>query len=156
VVAIKPETDLCAKLTLTSAETGDSRTALSGATGDFAFALLAPGKYRLEIEFQGFKKTILSVELDVNAVARVDPVLTVGTLTDHILIDAPRSGLKKDSASLGAVIDNPQVSDYRLTGPYFLDLSLLVPGAARGRARREQFARFAFNVSGTREDSDAC
>ena len=146
-----------AKLTLASVETGDERKAMSGGTGDFAFALLAPGKYKIEIELQGFKKTVLSVELDVNEVERVDAVLTVGTLTDQVLIDAPRSGLKKDSSSLGAVIDNPQVVGLPLDGRNFLELSLLVPGAAPAAQGSSGTVRgdFAFNVNGTREDSNA-
>lgn len=144
------------KLSVTSLETGDVRTAVSSASGEFAFGNLGPGTYRLEVEQQGFKKSVHTVELDVNEVERVNPRLAVGTLTDQLQVDAPRSGLKKDSSSLGAVIDNSQVVGLPLDGRNFLELSLLVPGAAPAAQGSSGTVRgdFAFNVNGTREDSN--
>jgi Carboxypeptidase regulatory-like domain len=137
--------------------TGESRTATTGGSGEFAFTLLPPGAYRIEVEQTGFKKTVYRIDLEVNEAERVDPILDVGTLSDEIQVDAPRAALKRDSASLGAVIDNQQVTGLPLDGRNFLELSLLVPGAAPAAQGSAGTVRgdFAFNINGGREDSNA-
>ncbi len=151
----RPVTGASVKLVFPA--TGESRTAISGGRGEFAFTLLPPGAYRVEVEQTGFKKTVYTVDLEVNEGERLDPVLDVGTLSDEIQVDAPRAALKRDSASLGAVIDNQQVAGLPLDGRNFLELGLLVPGAAPAAQGSAGTVRgdFAFNINGGREDSNA-
>ena len=76
------------------------------------------------------------MDLQVNQELRVDVEMAVelGVIVVEDLMAAP-SDLKKDSASLGAVIENRQVEGLPLDGRNFYELSLLVPGAAPRRAR---------------------
>ena len=64
--------------------------------------------------------------------------------------------LKKDSASLGTVIENRQVVGLPLDGRNFYELSLLVPGAAPAAPGSAGSVRgdFAFSVNGAREDGN--
>src|SRR5579872_5313903 len=58
--------------------TGEKHTATANATGDFLLTALPVGNYRVEVEFQGFKKYIRQgIVLDVNQNARVDARLEV-------------------------------------------------------------------------------
>ena len=96
------------------------------------------------------------VEVHVNEVVRADVRLEIRN-TDIFAVDAPFDGnLKKDSASLGTVIENRQVTGLPLDGRNFYELSLLVPGAvppAQGSAGSVR-GDFAFSVNGAREDAN--
>ena len=145
-----------ARVGLVQAETDERREAATGAAGEFAFPLLPPGRYRIEVEQGGYKKYAQDVSLEVNQELRADVGLEVGPLTEEILVTAPRAALRKDSPALGAVIDNRQVTGLPLDGRNFLDLSLLVPGAvpaAQGSAGSVR-GDFAFNINGAREDAN--
>src|SRR4026209_2365605 len=114
-----------AQLKLTKEDTNERRTVSSGPTGEYALLVLPPGSYRLEVEQSGFKKVVRTTRLEINQELRFDFVLEVGTLTDEILVEEPRAALRRDSAALGAVIDNLQVVGLPLDGRNFLEFSLL-------------------------------
>jgi hypothetical protein len=143
-------------LTLVHEETNETRTTTSGAAGEFTVSSLEPGAYRVEIEHTGYKKYVQKVELLINQERRIEVALEVGQLTDEIVVSAPRAALKKDSPALGTVIDNPLVTGLPLDGRNFLELSLLVPGAAPAAPGSAGSVRgdFAFNINGAREDAN--
>lgn len=145
-----------AQLKLIHESTNEARLLPADALGRYTVTLLPPGLYRLEVEQQGFRRAIRKFRLDVNQELRLDVALEVGSLTDEIIVEAPRAALKKDSNAHGAVIDNLQVTGLPLDGRNFLELSLLVPGAtapAQGSAGTVR-GDFAFNVNGAREDAN--
>ncbi len=143
-------------LTLIQEETGEERITTSGEKGEYAISSLPAGPYRLEAELEGYKKHIERVVLQVNQEFRMDLSLPVGMLTEEIVVVAPRAFLRKDSAALGAVIENRQVTGLPLDGRNFLELSLLVPGAvpAAFGSAGSQRGDFTFNVNGAREDAN--
>jgi hypothetical protein len=142
---------------LAQEETNSSRAVTTNHAGEYAFSLLPPGAYRLEVEQVSVNnKYVHKVNLQVNQDLRVDISFTVTTRRETIEIIEPLTPLKKDSASLGAVIDHNQVTGLPLDGRNFLELSLLTPGAtpsAQGSAGSVR-GDFTFNINGTREDSN--
>lgn len=146
-----------AKLNLISQETNETRSATSDARGEYVFLLLRPGSYRLEVEQTGFGKFEKAFELSVNQDLRLDVGLRVGTVqVDDNLIVSSVAPLKYENASLGAVIDNRQVTGLPLDGRNFLELSLLTPGAAPAPPGSAGSVRgdFAFTINGSREDAN--
>src|SRR5215207_1507322 len=145
-------------ISLTNVGTGETRETESGEVGEYAFTLLSPGSYELRINSggRGFREQIHKLELFVNQVRRQDITLELG-LTELVSIDATfEAPLKKDTASLGTVIENRQVTGLPLDGRNFFELSLLVPGAvppAQGSAGSTR-GDFAFSVNGAREDAN--
>jgi hypothetical protein len=145
-----------AAVTLTSDETGETRTTTSNGDGEYIISSLRPGPYRLKVAAAGFETGWREVVLQVNQERRIDVVLVVAGTTDNILVTDELAPLKKDSASLGAVIENRQVTGLPLDGRNFYELNLLVPGAvpaAQGSAGSVR-GDFAFSVNGAREDSN--
>jgi len=146
-----------ATIKVVQTETNESRTARSGAEGEFIITALPPGPYRVEVEQSGFKKYSRLVTLQVNQELRLDVSLEVGPITEELVITAPETALRKDSPTLGSVIENRQITGLPLDGRNFLELTLLVPGAVPAAPGSASSVRgdVAFSVNGAREDSNS-
>src|SRR5262249_45509144 len=146
-----------AQLKLIEEGTNETRTVKTDGSGDFTISLLRPGSYRLEVEHEGFGKYVNTIMLQVNQDLRLDVALKIATIsTDDNMIVAPAGALRYEGASLGAVIDNRQVTGLPLDGRNFLELSLLTPGAAPAAQGSAGSVRgdFTFNINGSREDAN--
>jgi len=145
-----------AKISATSAATGEVRTVSSNENGEYAISSLAAGVYEVKVEMTAFQTYVERTELLVNQEQRLDVTLTPHG-PDTIEIDSTNDAqLKKDSPALGTVIENRQVTGLPLDGRNFYELSLLVPGAvppAQGSAGSVR-GDFAFSVNGAREDAN--
>lgn len=146
-----------ASITLSSKETNEQRTSVTNAAGDYAVSSLPPGTFTLKVSAAGFETFSQDIVLNVNQELRVDASLVVGQVaTDPSMITAAPTDLKKDSSSIGTVIENRQVVGLPLDGRNFYELTLLVPGAvpaAQGSAGSLR-GDFAFSVNGAREDAN--
>ncbi|HSO76897.1 MAG TPA: TonB-dependent receptor, partial [Blastocatellia bacterium] len=146
-----------APVRLVQTETNESRMTRSGDHGEFAVSALPPGSYRIEVEQTGFKKYSRGVTLQVNQELRLDIELEIGSINEELFVTAPETTLRKDSQTIGSVIDNRQITGLPLDGRNFLELTLLLPGAvpaAQGSASSVR-GDLAFNVNGAREDSNS-
>ncbi|MGH9769312.1 MAG: carboxypeptidase regulatory-like domain-containing protein, partial [Blastocatellia bacterium] len=146
-----------AQLKLIEQGTNETRTAKTDGKGDFTISLLRPGSYLLEVEREGFGKYANTVTLQVNQELRLDVSLSIAVARiDDNVISAPAGALKYEGASLGAVMDNRQVTGLPLDGRNFLELSLLTPGAAPAAQGSAGSVRgdFAFSINGSREDAN--
>jgi len=146
-----------APIKLLHTETNESRIARSGDQGEFIVTALPPGPYRIEVESGGFKKYSRLVTLQVNQELRLDISLEVGPITEELVVNAPETALRKDSPTIGSVIENRQITGLPLDGRNFLELTLLVPGAVPSAPGSASSVRgdVAFNVNGAREDSNS-
>ena len=145
-----------ASISVTRVETGEVRTTTANSEGEYAITSLPAGDYEIKVESTGFGKYSRTVPLLVNQELRLNIDLRLeGPAIDYDVPSEPVP-LKKDSASLGTVIENRQVTGLPLDGRNFYELSLLVPGAvppapgSAGSARGD----FAFSVNGAREDAN--
>ncbi|MFZ0750737.1 MAG: carboxypeptidase regulatory-like domain-containing protein, partial [Pyrinomonadaceae bacterium] len=144
-----------ATITLTNVTTGESRNTESDEQGNYAISSLQPGVYSLEAQVTNFEKRQERIKVLVNQEHRAD--ITLDVTRQQIEVDSTSEAVvKRDSASLGTVIENRQVEGLPLDGRNFYELSLLVPGAlppAQGSAGSVR-GDFAFSVNGAREDSN--
>jgi hypothetical protein len=146
-----------ADIKLVNGETGEARATRSGEEGEYAVSSLAPGLYRLEVESSPFVKHEERIAVLVNQEQRVNVRLEAAQISERVDVNSTDSAaVKKDSASLGTVIDNRKVEGLPLDGRNFFELSLLVPGAVPAAQGSAGSARgdFAFSVNGAREDSN--
>jgi hypothetical protein len=145
-----------ARISVTRLETGEVRATTTNNDGEYAITSLPAGGYEIKVESTGFGNNVQKIELLVNQEQRLDIDLRLnGPAIDYDVVGEP-APLKKDSASLGTVIENQQVTGLPLDGRNFYELSLLVPGAvppAQGSAGSVR-GDFAFSVNGAREDAN--
>ncbi|MGI9107659.1 MAG: carboxypeptidase regulatory-like domain-containing protein [Pyrinomonadaceae bacterium] len=137
--------------------TNETRTAMSSPEGEYAISSLLPGTYRIEVEAGGFETKRQDISLQVNQELRLDVGLVVGNVaTDPYLIVSAPFELKKDSPTLGTVIEERQIKELPLDGRNFLELALLAPGTAPSAPGSAGSVRgdFAFSANGAREDSN--
>src|SRR5258708_4531886 len=73
-----------AKVELRNQDTNITREATTSAEGSYFFGGIAPGRYELSVEAQGFKKWTGTLILEVGQTAAVDPVLEVGSLANAV------------------------------------------------------------------------
>ena len=142
-------------VSLTSDETSARRSTITTPRGDFAFALVAPGRYKVEVESPGFKKTGFGVLLEVNQDVDLEVQLPLGG-ADTVQVADVAPILRTQSNTYGGVIDNRQITGLPLDGRNFYELSLLLPGVvppAQGSAGSVR-GSFAINVNGAREDAN--
>lgn len=145
-----------ARITLTNRETGEVRNTTTDDSGKYVITSLPSGLYELTIEQTSFSKHVQPVELQVNQDQRSDVTLQITLGDDFVVNSLYDPYLKKDSASLGTVVENRQITGLPLDGRNFYELSLLVPGAvppAQGSAGSAR-GDFAFSVNGAREDAN--
>src|SRR6266404_3124678 len=88
---------------------------------------------------------------------RLDISLEIGSIAEELVVTAPQTQLRKDSSAIGTIIENSQVTRLPLDGRNFLELSLLVPGAAPAAQGSASSVRgdLAFSINGAREDSNS-
>jgi hypothetical protein len=142
-----------ASVSLTNSATGETRTVSTSAAGQFTFAALQPGPYRVEVRQSGFRTSVTERELNVNQTLRIEFTLEVGD-TSTVVDVGGQTVLDFESAAIGTVIDSRQIDGLPLDGRNFLELSLLVAGTASAPEGSASSLRgdFAFSVNGGRED----
>ncbi len=145
-----------ANVSVTSIATGEVRRTTSDGNGEYGISSLPAGVYQVEVEISSFQKHTERIELLVNQDQRLDVTLSPSGPTVPEIDSIYNAQLKKDSASIGTVIENRQIVGLPLDGRNFFELSLLVPGAvppAQGSAGSAR-GDFAFSVNGAREDAN--
>ncbi len=138
-------------------ETGEMQQAFSNENGEYVFAVLSPGVYRFEAELSGYRKYIgTGINLRIGQKLRMNLSLDRGGLNEQVIVTAQPGLIELDETNIGTVIDNRQIVNLPLDGRNFLELSLLLPGAAPSAQGSPGSIRglFAVNVSGGREDSN--
>jgi hypothetical protein len=120
---------VAAKVTLVHTSTGQSRTTVTDATGEFIFPLLAVGEYSILIEHPGFKRCEqTALLLQVNDNVRVPVRLEVGEVSTQVKVESSGVAVETSNATIKEVVDSRRVVDLPLNGRNLADLTLLVPG----------------------------
>ena len=145
-----------AALALINANTNERRVQQSNPDGSYLFALVPPGRYRLEAEAAGFKKSVRSnLVVEVNQSLRIDIALEVGTATESVQVTAETPLLQPNTSSLGQVVDNRKIVEFPLAGRNTFALISLTAGAqplgefGNLPARANAYAAGYFSMNGS-------
>ena len=145
-----------ASVSVVEEDTNQSRTAKTDAAGSFLVALLPAGRYRVEVDANGYRTTQRVITLLVNQQANLDLAMVAGQRGERIEVTGEYALLNTESAAISTVVANREVVNLPLDGRKIYELALLAPGvvpAAQGSAGSAR-GDFIFNVNGAREDSN--
>ena len=141
-----------ASVTLTNQATNVSRTTKTDGEGNYLFALVEVGVYKLTVEHPGFKKNIQgNITLEVNQNARLDVFLDIGQATEVVEVSAAVPQIDTTGAVLGKVEDSKRIQDLPLVDRDTLQLGLLQAGVFAPDP--DDGSGNPFNVSGQRSES---
>jgi hypothetical protein len=115
----------------TNTGTNIVQTAITDGSGDFVITPVAAGVYSLTVTATGFETiNATNIEVQVGQIVREDLVLKIGEATTMVQVYANLPMLSTDSATLGTVMTNQQLTALPLNGRGFYRLAELTPGAA--------------------------
>jgi hypothetical protein len=140
--------------------TNGSATHTTTTNGDGAYVVsgLAGGTYDLVVSAKGFQKyTAQGVVLDVARKIRVDVVLTVGAITEEVVVTGESvAQVETQSSALGSTINATQVSELVLNGRNFTQLVNLSPGVVSQTGSDEGkvgvYGNVAYAINGGRTE----
>jgi hypothetical protein len=136
-----------ATVTVTSLGTNVESHQQTSEAGSYQVGNLIPGRYRVEVEVNGFKKVSQIITLEVGQRGRLDVVLEVGSFSETVTVAETAQLLNASDASLGAVIPQMQVANLPLAIRNWDDLLALVPGV-QGDRYTEQGGGTSFGRTG--------
>src|SRR5438067_10300862 len=98
------------EVTATQADTGISRSIVSDEAGAYILPNLAVGPYRLEASLPGFRTFLQTgIVLQVNASVVLNPVLSVGQVSEQVEVQANAALVETRNVGVGQVIENERI-----------------------------------------------
>ena len=120
-----------AEVTATNIENGSTRSAKSGASGEYVITDLAAGTYNVSFKQANFREYISKgVQLFVSSTATVNGTLTVGSASEQMTVEANAVQVETTTGAVGNVIEGNQVRELPLNGRSFAQLTQLMPGVS--------------------------
>src|SRR3982751_1859233 len=120
-----------ASVTATGQDTGLTRTVVTDRDGAYTFTELPVGRYRVQVELQGFKtSTRTDIALNVADDRAIDLELATGALSESVEVKAESTPVKTVGGDVSGVINGEEVRELPLNGRNFLQLATLMPGVS--------------------------
>ena len=118
-----------AKLLVTNQDTKVAQKVATNGMGGYVIPALNPGIYEVSATAPGFKTSVSAgVEMQVGKDLTLDFELSIGEASTMVEVNSSAPLLNSESASLGHVMTNTQLTDLPLNGRGFAELARLTPG----------------------------
>src|SRR5215469_11902194 len=102
------------------------------ASGAFKQAHLIIGTYRVQVEAQGFKQTVVeNVEVAVDTVRTVEITMQPGSVSTTVTVTDEAPLLKTERTDVATTLSDRQVDELPTFGRNFSELMLLTPGTVQ-------------------------
>jgi hypothetical protein len=118
-----------AGVTITNLNTGLTRSATAGATGNFEALGLPIGPYSVGVAATGFKTwKLVKTDLLVGERKRVEITLEIGALAEQVSVTSAVELVQTDKTAVEGIIEEKQIRDLPLNGRNPVQLASLAPG----------------------------
>jgi len=128
-------------LTVTNAESGTVRTAVTEADGKYRVPGLAPGRYNVTAELPGFQTVaVKDIVLVINQEYTRDFQLGLSTLQESVTVTGEAPIVEATKTEVATVVTQEQISTLPVQDRSALALSLLLPGVSVDTTRAKRNA----------------
>ena len=135
-------------VTLTSAETNQSRTTISGNDGAYRFSLIPPGTYKVRFAAMGFKTAEVSpVPIAVTETPVLDRTLDVGQQSEQVEVQGTSELLQAATSTVGTTVGSQTVTALPLANRNYTQLLGLTAGASVGANNATAFGKATQDIS---------
>jgi Carboxypeptidase regulatory-like domain/TonB dependent receptor len=111
--------------------TNATREVTTSGEGVYEISQLVPGTYRVEVEAQGFSKSVQE-NVTVNVLQRttINPMLKIGGVTEVVNVTGENAPLVETTKTdVSGVVDQRRLENLPVNGRSFASLAILIPGA---------------------------
>jgi outer membrane receptor protein involved in Fe transport len=146
-----------ASIKLTSRVTAQEREAVTNDSGDFVFALVPAGAYKLEIAASGFRTVVVDeVRINVTQTTTLPIRLDAATVSGMVTVKAEAPLVQQETSQVGRVIDEQNIRQLPLPTRNFQQLLTLSPGTSASVANNTELGRgdAIISVNGQRTTSN--
>ena len=120
-----------ARVIATNLDTNITQAATTDENGDYVITPVLAGNYTLGVTADTFERVVTKrIEVQVAQIVRQNFILRIGSTNETIQVDTTAPLLGTDSATVGQVITNKQLTELPINGRGFFRLASLTPGAA--------------------------
>jgi hypothetical protein len=147
-----------AEVVISSIAGNSTHATTTNGDGAYVVAGLPGGSYNIVVTAKGFQKyTAKNVVLDVATKIRVDIQLTVGQITEEVVVTGESvAQVETQSSSIGSTISGNQVAQLELNGRNFTQLVTLSPGVVNQTGQDEGrvgvYGNVAYAINGGRTE----
>lgn len=118
-------------VTVTNVGTNQSQKVTTSNDGAYTVTLLDPVVYRVTVEAQGFKKTIIKdVKVDTAATITTNVTLELGEVTNEVTVSAETPLMNSEKGAISQTISERQLQDIPLNNRSVLDLAVTIPNVS--------------------------
>ncbi|HEY3743631.1 MAG TPA: carboxypeptidase-like regulatory domain-containing protein, partial [Bryobacteraceae bacterium] len=122
-----------ATITAVETNTGDKYTGTTTNHGYYSLEFVRVGTYSITAEAAGFQKlTKTGILVSINQTVRTDIELTVGQLTQSIVVEAQSTVIATDDAAVREIMGTQSISDLPLNGRDPMQLARMTAGVLPG------------------------
>ncbi len=119
-----------AEVTVTSQETGLTRTSATNDAGEFLVSELPLGTFDVTVKKSGFRtQTVKGIKVQVSVSQRTDVQLAPGTVTETVEVNGQSPLVETSENNLGGTLDSQQIEELPVSGRDFTKLLVMVPGS---------------------------
>jgi hypothetical protein len=117
-----------ATLTIKSLANGETKTATTGKTGDYRFALLRPGTYSLSATAKGFATTEKQITVELGQVQNIKFQLGVQGQAQVVEVSEAVELLQAENANLATTYDQNKIQNLPSPGGDMTNFAMFSPG----------------------------
>lgn len=138
-----------ATVSIANQETGiNRRSAIASESGDYVFASLTPGLYRITVEAAGYKKSVKEdVRLSVGETQEFNFSLEVGASQETVTVTADEPLVETSTSKIGGQISQEELTELPSINRNFIGFVGLVPGVIPNIST-ESFGSDSISVNG--------